>query len=45
MERKEYEPKSSEPIDPSVIAIIVRWQIEEIMKKSERAEFIDNMNA
>jgi len=45
MERKERMPEPEKLIDKAILAIIVRWQIMEVLKKSERREFINNMNA
>lgn len=45
MERKEHSPQPEGPIDPGVLTIIVRWQIEQIMRESERREFVNIMNA
>lgn len=45
MERKEYSPEPNKPIDPGVLTIIVRWQIEQIVRESEQQEFVNMMNA
>ncbi len=45
MERKEYSPEPYRPINPGVLAIIVLWQIEQIMRESEKQEFVNMMNA
>lgn len=45
MEREKYLPEPNKPIEPGVLTIIVRWQIEQIIRESEQKEFIDIMNA